>query len=92
MISQIKRVISFIYFILYTICCSKSLKLPFIKKNKDSLFYNEWLNMSSYFYKKIFNSDIYYSGEFTTSNKIDIVICNHISRIDSLLISSVVKK
>ena len=90
MISQIKRIIAFIYFILYTICCSKSLKLPFIK-NKDSLFYNEWINMCPYFYKEIFNSDIYYNGKFLTSNKIDIVICNHISRIDSFLITSIIK-
>ena len=84
------RIIFLIYFIFYTIFCTKALNLPMIK-NKHSLFYNEWINLLPIFYKNIFNSNIYKTGDFITTNKIDIVVCNHINRIDSLIISSIIK-
>lgn len=91
MIQYLKRIIILIYFTIFTICCSKSTKVPLIK-NKYTLFYNEWLNMIPLFYQNFFNSKIYQSGNFISTDKIDIVICNHINRIDSLIISSIIKK
>jgi lysocardiolipin and lysophospholipid acyltransferase len=89
-LQELKRIIFLIYFIVYTLYCTKALKLPMIK-NKETLFYNEFLNISPVFYKNIFGSDIYQSGNFITSDKIDIITCNHINRIDSFIISSIIK-
>lgn len=89
-INQGKRILCFLYFIFYTLLCSKATKLPLIK-NKYTLFYNEWLNLSPIFYKNIFQSDIYHTGNFITTDKIDIIIMNHVNRIDSLIVSSIIK-
>ena len=89
-INQLKRIITLIYFIIYTIYCSKATRLPFIK-DKYSLFYNEFLNLIPIFYKNICDSSIYQTGKLITTNKIDIVISNHINRIDSFIITSIIK-
>ena len=89
-LTQIKRVIFLIYFVIYTLSCSKSVQIPLLK-NPGSLFYNEWLNIIPYAYQKLFLSDIYQTGSFITTNKVDIVICNHVNRIDSLIFTSVIK-
>lgn len=91
MINQFKRLFYFLYFIVYSIHCAKSMSLPIIK-DKNTIFFNEWLNMSPYIYKNIFNSTIYQSGDFITTNKIDIVVSNHINRMDFLMISSIIKQ
>lgn len=39
-------------------------------------------NITPLFYNKIFNSELYYSGEYNKSNKVDIFMANHISSID----------
>ena len=85
MIQELKRIIVLIYFTIYTICCTKSIKLPMIK-NKGVLFANESGNLFPIFYKNVFKSDIYQTGNFITSDKVDIITCNHINRIDSLIL------
>lgn len=89
-LQELKRIIFLIYFIIYTLYCTKALKLPLIK-NKEILFYNEWANIIPIAYKSIFHSDIYQTGNFITSDKIDIVTCNHINRIDSFILCSIIK-
>jgi 1-acyl-sn-glycerol-3-phosphate acyltransferase len=90
MINHVIKIFYFLYFIFYTISCSKGTNLPLIK-DKYTLFYNEWLNVVPIFYKHLFNSNIYQNGDFLTTDKVDIVISNHINRIDSFIISSIIK-
>lgn len=89
-LTQIKRVIFLIYFLIYTLSCSKSVQIPLIN-NPNRLFYSEWMNVIPYAYKNIFLSDIYQTGNFITTNKIDIILCNHVNRIDSLIFTSIIK-
>lgn len=91
MINQFKSLFFFLYFIVYSINCAKSISLPIIK-DKNTIFFNEWLNITPYVYKNIFNSTIHESGDFITSDKIDIVVSNHINKMDFLMISSIIKQ
>lgn len=86
----IKRLIYTIYFVLYTILCSKAMNFPLIK-DKHSLFFNEFINILPIVYKNIFNSNIFQSGKLITTNKIDIVVANHINRFDFLILFSIIK-
>lgn len=91
MINQIKKVFHLIYFIFFTISCSKFTKIPFIKDIHSQLC-NEWLNIIPISYKNIFNSIVYQSGDFITTDKIDIITYNHMNPVDSFIISSIIKK
>nr|QFG74295.1 MAG: acyltransferase [Megaviridae environmental sample] len=47
----------------------------------------------NFFFEKAFNSNIYYKGNFDYSkNKIDIVVCNHLSILDWLVCYSLINK
>jgi len=63
--------------------------VPFVK-NKINIFWNEWLNIIPVF-NKYFIGNTYYSGNFISSNKIDIITCNHINFCDALSIISIIK-
>ena len=43
-------------------------------------------------YKNGFNSSIYYSGNYIKTNKIDIIISNHISSIDFMILVSLIRQ
>ena len=43
-------------------------------------------------YQIAFNSPIYYTGNYTKSNKIDIIIANHINTMDFVLIGSIIRQ
>ena len=86
----IKRLIYTIYVVLYTILCTKAMNFPLIK-DKHSLFFNEFINILPIVYKNIFNSNIFQSGNLITTNKIDIVVANHINRFDFLILFSIIR-
>ena len=87
---QIKKCIYLINILIFIIGCSKLCDLPFIK-NKYENFFNEFLNINPELYQQVIGSPIYYSGNFISTNKIDIITCNHFNHYDCFIISSVIK-
>ena len=53
---------------------------------------NVLINILPYIYQNGFNSTIYYSGIYNKSDKIDIVIGNHINMIDFSIYASIIKQ
>ena len=97
MLSLISRkVISLIVFFFITLTLALVLILPSytVAKNKESANFSKNIIMDilPLMYQYCFNSPIYYSGEYQKSNKIDIVIANHINTIDFGIYLSLVKK
>ena len=63
MIKNIKKIILFNLFYNVYNFLNKCTRLPFLK-DKHSIFYNEWLSIIPIFYKNIFKSSIYQTGNF----------------------------
>ena len=53
---------------------------------------NVLFNLLPYIYQNCFNSIIYYSGIYNNTDKIDIVIGNHINAIDISIYASIIKQ
>tara|TARA_Y100000590_G_scaffold171157_1_gene195784 strand:- start:6488 stop:7357 length:870 start_codon:yes stop_codon:yes gene_type:complete len=64
---------------------------PFIK-NSANIFWNEWINLNPIFYNNFLQSNIFYSGNISFSDKVDIVTMNHFNRLDFMITNSLIKK
>lgn len=92
---MIKKIIAFIVYFIILICSSQTLILSsyLVGKSKEIslLVKNLFIDISSFIYTKFFDSKILYSGEYKKTDKVDIVISNHINTIDYCNYSSIIK-
>ena len=82
----LKKIISLLFFfiiaslLVYTLII---LSYPFTKNKESANFSkNILMDVLPYIYQYGFNSPIYYANNYQKSNKIDIIIANHINTID----------
>lgn len=92
---MIKKIIAVIVFFILTMSMSQTITLGsylFGKKNEGVELSKEiGLSFIPYIYKYGFDSTINYDGVYKTSNKIDILISNHINTIDFIIYLSLIR-
>jgi 1-acyl-sn-glycerol-3-phosphate acyltransferase len=92
---MIKKIIAIIIFLILSMITSQTITLGsylFGKKNKVvEISKDIIISFTSYIYRYGFDSKIYYDGVYKTSNKIDIVISNHINTFDFNIYSSLIR-
>jgi 1-acyl-sn-glycerol-3-phosphate acyltransferase len=92
---MIKKIISFIIFFILIMSTSQTITLGsylFGKKNKGvEISKDIVLSFMPYVYQYGFDSKINYDGNYKASNKIDIVISNHINTIDFNIYLSLIR-
>lgn len=93
---MIRQYVSFTILILWFIYTSYGFITPLLLIQKEDLIYKIIQHAHSSFVYNIFSlgfqPNIYYTNEITkTTNKVDILICNHVSSIDSYLIYTILK-
>ncbi len=92
---MIKKIIAFIVYFIILICSSQTLILSsfLVGKNKEMgvLIKKLFVDLSLFMYTKCFDSNILYSGEYKKTDKVDIVISNHLNTIDFSNYGSIIK-
>ncbi len=92
---MIKLIVALIVFIIYILSATQSLLLGSYLFNKNVYVSNAIKDITSnllpYFYTHSLNSNILYDGLYNKSNKIDIVICNHINPFDFIICDAIIK-
>ncbi len=92
---MIKKIIAFIVYFILLICSSQTLILSsfLVGKNKEMgiLVKKLFIDLSLFMYTKYFDSNILYSGEYKKTDKVDIVISNHLNTIDFCNYGSIIK-
>jgi len=86
---MIKFIVALIVFILFIISSTQTLLLGSFLLNKNAytsdIIKDILKNMLPFLYKHGLNSNILYEGTYNKTNKIDIIICNHINSIDFIV-------
>ena len=84
-----------IIFIIYTqLIFIFSLSLGYINNDVKTFIkngYNELTDLSTIMYTNLFNTKLKISGDYNKTDKVDIIIANHINIIDVLMITSLLK-
>jgi 1-acyl-sn-glycerol-3-phosphate acyltransferase len=90
---MIKKIIGIIVYFVILICTSQTVILSsfLLNKNKQAslLIKKLFFDLGAFFYTKCFNSRIFYSGEYKQSDKVDIIISNHLNTLDYINYSSI---
>jgi 1-acyl-sn-glycerol-3-phosphate acyltransferase len=93
---MIKKVIAFIVHFIFLIATSQTVVLNsvFIGKSKEGgqLITNLIIRMSIFFYIHLFDSRIFYKGEYKKTDKIDIIISNHINTLDYTINAGIIRE
>ena len=86
---MLNKLLYLIIFIISLVCFTQTLLIGsfiFGKSNECSqIIKKTMIDVFPSIYQKGLNSPIFYSGEYKCSNKIDIVMCNHINTFDMIL-------
>ena len=92
---MIKKIIALIVFFILLLSVSQTLQLSsylFNKNNEGSNISKEIIsNIFPYIYTYGFDSKILYEGDYNKSDKVDIIISNHINSIDFFIYISILK-
>ena len=93
---MIKKIISIIVSFILMLSFSQTICLgsAFLNLSTDgtSLTKNVLSDLASYFYIYGFNSPIKYKGDYHKSDKVDIIISNHINTIDFCIYLSIIRE
>jgi 1-acyl-sn-glycerol-3-phosphate acyltransferase len=93
---MIKKIIAIIIYFILAISISQTITLGsylFGEKNEGVKISKDIiLSFMPYIYRYMFNSKIYYDGIYKGSNKVDIVISNHINSLDFNIYLSLIKE
>jgi len=92
---MIKKIVAFIILIFLFVCLSQTICLGsylFGKKEEGSNISKDIISyVVPYLYIYWFDSKILYTGNYKASNKVDIVISNHINTIDFIIYVSLIR-
>jgi hypothetical protein len=92
---MIKKIVAFIIIIFLFVCLSQTICLGsylFGKKEEGSNISKDIISyVVPYLYIYWFDSKILYTGNYKASNKVDIVISNHINTIDFIIYVSLIR-
>ncbi len=92
---MIKKIVGFIVLFVLIICITQTIALGsylFGKKEEGSNIAKDIvISFLPYIYKYFFDSNILYEGNYNISDKVDIVISNHINTIDFTIYLSLIR-
>ncbi len=92
---MIKKIVGSIVIYILLLCVSQTLTLwsYLFGKNKEivALCKDFTFDYAFHIYKYIFDSNIYHKGDYKKSDKVDIIISNHINSYDFLIHISIIK-
>ena len=90
------KIIAFIIFFILNISYSQLMCLPYYligNSRKGGDIAKQHLHWTlNPIYQIAFNSPIYYTGNYNKTNNIDILVANHVSSLDFLLLVSIIKQ
>ncbi len=93
---MIKKIIAFIVHFIFLIATSQTVVLNsvFFGKGKEGgqLITNLIIRMSIYLYIHLFDSRIFYKGQYKKTDKIDIIISNHINTLDYVINAGIIRE
>ena len=93
---MITKIIYMLICLIFIISFSQTLLLSSYliggQSNTGDLIKNVMYSVCPLLYTKGFNSPIYYSGNYNKTDKIDVIVSNHISSIDFIIFTSLIRR
>jgi 1-acyl-sn-glycerol-3-phosphate acyltransferase len=93
---MIKELLYLVVFFIVILSLSQTILLGsyFIGKQKEvgNMVKNAAINTYPSIYQNALNSSIYYNGQYTKTNKVDIITANHISTVDFMAITGIIRQ